>query len=259
MQQDAFERPQESLANHLVAPDHQGLAGLEPEIFRGHVIAYELDVARVSDAKAPFVGHSQERDRQRVEPHQLCGDCVNCYRVGGSEDQVLDARNHRAWPGAVAGDRSVHHGEHRRVQLALHVQEIDEHFVHVLVRVVTHFAQQASECVLDGARHHGMTVGLHGWEVQNLPPRIDRGNLNALREDLVQLQERTLEAVDLPGDLRQGSKSEPVPCEHRFPSVIAAAFPRVGHDGLVLDRNDAVALESIPEHGPHHAVHLPRL
>ena len=53
---------------------------------------------------------------------------------------------------------------------------------------------------------------------------------------VIQLDQRALEPVHLPVDLRQGGKIKAVSRQHRFPPVVPAALPRVGDHRLVLDR-----------------------
>ena len=82
-----------------------------------------------------------------------------------------------------------------------------------------------------------MAVRLDRRQVKDLPTWIDRRNLNALREDLIQFQQGALEPVHLPVNFGERLKREPMLVEHRFPAVVAAPFARVGHDSLVLDRD----------------------
>ena len=145
------------------------------------------------------------------------------------------------------------------MQLALHIQEIDEHLVHVLVRVVPDLPQQAAEGVFYRAGHDGVTVRLDHRQVKNLATRIDRRNLNAFRKDLIELQQRALEAVHLPVNFGQRLKRQPVLLQHRLPSIVTASFARVGDNGLVLDRDQPAARITVREHLANDAVHLPRL
>ena len=209
--------------------------------------------------ESSLVCHAKERDRQWIEAHQAGGNRIDCDRIRCRENEILHSRNHRSRSGAVSGDGAVHHREYGRVQLSLHVEEIDEHFMHVLVRIVPHFSKQAAERVLDGAGHDRMAVGLHGRQVQDLPARVDGWNLNAVREDFVQLQQGTLEAVHLPVDFGQRLEGEAMLQQHRFPSVVAASFARVGDDRFVFDRDKPASREAICQHLPDHAVDLPGL
>jgi len=159
----------------------------------------------------------------------------------------------------IAGDGPVHHGEDGRVQLTLHVQEVDQHFVHVLVSVVTHLAQQPAKGILHRAGHHGMTVRLHGGKVEDLPSWVNRRNLNAFRKDVVQFQERALEPVDAPFHIGQRREREAMAIQHRLPAVVAASLSRGCDDCLVLDGDQPFAKEAIRQHLPDDAVHLPRL
>ena len=118
------------------------------------------------------------------------------------------------------------------MQLALHVEEIDEHLVHVLVRVVPHLAEQAAERVLDRAGHHGVPVRLDRREMDDLSARIDRRDLDALGEDVVQLEQRTLEAVDLPLDF--GQRRERQPCRSSTDSQRLFRQPARGSVTTVL-------------------------
>ena len=79
-------------------------------------------------------------------------------RVRRRQQVVVNPGNHRPRPGAVHTDRAVHDTELRGMQLTLHVQEIDQHLVHVLVRIVTHLLEQAAEGVLHRTRGHRVTV-----------------------------------------------------------------------------------------------------
>src|SRR5437773_5175053 len=95
--------------------------------------------------------------------------------------------------------------------------------------------------------------------MQDLSPGVDRRDLDALRKDVVQLQERTLELVDPPLDLRERCERQSVPLEYRFPEIVAAALARIRDHRLVLDGQKTVPGESIPEHLGDDTVQLPRL
>src|SRR4029079_10575895 len=97
------------------------------------------------------------------------------------------------------------------------------------------------------------------WQVQNLTPRINCRDLDALRKDVVQLEQRTLESVDLPIDLREGHEGQAVSLQHRLPAVVTTAFAGIRDDGLVFDGDQAVAAVPIGEHLRDDAVNLPGL
>ena len=170
MQGDALQEAQAALAQHLVAPDDEGRLVLKPKLTAGDVLAHDLDVLRVADAQAALVAHADVGDLHRVEAHQLGGDGVDRHLVAAGEDIIGDARLHRARAGAVAGHRAVHDGEHAGVELLLHVHQVDQHFVHVLVRVVAHLAQQAAEGVLDRPGGDGVAVRLDRRQVEHVAP-----------------------------------------------------------------------------------------
>ena len=113
-----------------------------------HVVANKLNVPRIRDAQPSLVRHAEKRNRQRVKANQARRDGIHGDRIGRCEQQVLHARDHGAGPGAVAGDCPVHDREDRRVQFLLHVQQVDEHLVHVLVGIVPHFTQESAERIL---------------------------------------------------------------------------------------------------------------
>ena len=259
MQQQPFEWTEETAPDHLVAPDNERPARREAEVFSRDVVADELDVARIRDTEAAFVRHPQEGDGQRIETHQPRSDGVDRDRVRCREQHVRHTRDHRPRARAIPGDRPVHRRENRRMELLLHVQEINEDFVHVLVRVMPDFAEQAAERVLDGSGHDRMAVRLHGGQVKNLPSRIHRRNLDALGKNVIQLEEWTLERVHAPFDFRQRCKGEPMPFENRFPPIVPASLPRLGDDGLVFDWDEPRRIEPVGQHLRHDAVDLPGL
>ena len=223
------------------------------------VVAHEFDVPDVRHAQTPLVGHPQKRNTHRVEAHEPRSHGIDGHGIRRSQHQILDPGHHRARPRAVPRDGAVHDREDGWMQFALHVQEIDEHLVHVLVRVVPDFTQQPAKGVLHRARHHRMPVSLHGRQVQDLPSGIDRGNLNPIREDRIQLQQRALEAIDLPGDVGQCGESEPVPLEHRPPAIVPAPLMRIRDDRAILDGNQTRGVEAVGEELGDDAVQLPGL
>ena len=123
--------------------------GPAPEVHVGHVVANQLDLAGVGHAEAPLVGHPEVRDPERVVAHQARRDRVDRHGVGRGEDQVALAWKHGAGPRAVPHHGAVHDGEHGRVELPLHVEQIDQDLMDELVRVVAHLLQEATERVLD--------------------------------------------------------------------------------------------------------------
>jgi hypothetical protein len=210
MQEQAFERAEEPPADHLIAPDDQRTPCFEAEILRGHVVTDQLDLTGVRDAQPSLVRHSQKWNRERVEPHQLRRDRVDRDRIRGSQDEVLDAGNHRARPCTIAGNRAIHHGEDGRVQLSLHVKEIHEDLVHVFVRVVTHLAQQPAKGILHRPGHHRVPMCLDRWQVHDLSARVDHGDLDPFRKDLVQLEKRARKTINLPLHFGQRHKCQGV-------------------------------------------------
>ena len=122
------------------------------------------------------------------------------------------------------------------MQLSLHVQQVHEHFVHVFVGVVSNLFQEPAEGVLDRSGHYRMPVRLDGGQMEDLAPDVHRRNLDALRKDLMQLQQRTAELVDLPLHLWKRGEGKSVPGEDRLPAIVSAAFPWIRDDRLVLQR-----------------------
>ena len=98
----------------------------------------------------------------------------------------MDPRNHRPRAGTVAANGAIHDGEDGGMQLALHVQQIDQHLVHMLVRVVPHFLEQSTERILHRPGGDRMPVSLHSRQVQDLLARIQRGDLETLGEKVIQ-------------------------------------------------------------------------
>src|SRR5678815_4789587 len=104
VQEDALEGAEKTFPNHLVTPDDERFPGLEPEIFRRHIVAHDFDLAGIGYSESSLVRHSEERNRQRVEAHQTRGDRIDGDRIGRCEKQVFHSRNHRAWSGSVTSD-----------------------------------------------------------------------------------------------------------------------------------------------------------
>ena len=142
-------------------------------------------------------------------------DRVDRDRIGAREHDIADDRIHRARSGAVAADGAVHDGEDVGMQLALHDQEIDEHLVNVLVRVMADLLEKAAEGVLDGARRDRMAVRLHRREMENVLSLEHGRDLDSLGEYLVELQQRLAEPVHLPFDLGERRETETVSSRER--------------------------------------------
>ena len=104
-----------------------------------------------------------------------------------------------------------------------------------------------------------MPVGLDGRQVEDLPARVERGDLNPFREDVIQLQQRAPERIYPPFDIGQRCKRQAGPAQDRLPAVVAAAFARTGHHRPVLDRDEPPPLEPVVEHLRDDAVQLPGL
>src|SRR5262245_14474908 len=60
VQEDALEGAEKTFADHLVAPDDQRLSGLEPEIFRRHVVTNDFDLTRIRYPESSLVRHPEE-------------------------------------------------------------------------------------------------------------------------------------------------------------------------------------------------------
>ena len=260
MQQQPLERPQRTAPDQLVTPDDEAPAGLEAHRGRSEVrVADDLDLPGIRHAEPALLTHPEVRDRQRIEAHDLRGDRVDRHLIRRGEDQVPHARHHRARPGAVAHHGAVHHGEHRRVQLALHVHEVDHHLVDVLVRVVPDFLQQAAERVLDRTGGRGVAVNFTRGRVKDVLPDVHRRDLDPLGEDRVQLEQGRLELVDRPLDVGQRDERHAVALEHRPPLVVPAASDRVGDHRLVLDGKDPPPVVAVVGQRRQDSVDLPGL
>ena len=135
----------------------------------------------------------------------------------------------------------------------------NRYLMHVLVRVMADLLQKATERVLDRTRRHGVTVGLHRGQMHDLLAAVERRDLDPIRKDLVQLQERTLEPADLPLDLRQRGEGQPQTLQDQFPSIVPAPFVRIGHDRSVLEREDPLTRHACVQHRAQRALELPRL
>ena len=256
---DLLEEAERPLAQHLVAPDHQGAADPETQVQPGDIVAHQVDAAGVRHSQSPLVAHPQVRDGERIEPHDARRHGVDGHRVGAGQDDVADHRVHGARAGAVAAHRAVHDGENAGVQLLLHHDEVDQHLVHVLVRVVPHFLEETPEGVLDRSGGRGVAVRLDGRQVNDAPAGVDGRDLDALGEDGVQLQERRLETMDLPIDLWKRREGEAVTLQDRQPAVVGGPLPWVGDHGPVLDRVQAGGSVPVLQHRLDHPFDLPRL
>ena len=130
--------------------------------------------------------------------------------------------------------------------------------MHVLVRVVPDLPQQPAERVLHRAGHHRVTVCLHGRQVQDLRPGIHRRNLDAVGKDVVQLEQRALEAIDPPLDVRQRRERDAV-----AGSTGSQRLFRQPSRGSVTTVLFSIGIrrcaEAVREHLREHAVDLPRL
>ena len=100
---------------------------------------------------------------------------------------------------------------------------------------------------------------LHRRQVEDARADVHLGDLDPLRKDVVQLEQRALEAVDDPLDLGQRDEGQAVAVQDRAPLVGDDTLARVGDDGLVLDRVDPLRPVPVLEQRPDHAVELPRL
>jgi hypothetical protein len=74
------------------------------------------------------------------------------------------------------------------MELPLHVEEIDQHLVDELVRVVAHLLEESPERVLDGARGDAVPVRLHRRQVEHARADVHLGDLDPLRTDAVHEQ-----------------------------------------------------------------------
>ena len=260
MQQQPLERPQRSLADQLVAPDHEAPGRPEPHVGGRRVgIADDLDLPRIRHPEPAFVTHPEIWDRERIEAHDLRRDRVDRHLVRRRQDQVAHARDHRARPRAVPHHRAVHHRQERWMQLALHVHEVDQDFVHELVGVVANFLQEPPEAVLDRARGDAVAMNLDRRSVKNVLADVHLRDLDALGEDVVELQERRLEPVGDPLDLGQRDERQTEPLEDRRPLVVAGAPDRVRHHRLVLDRIELPLVVTVLEQRSDDPLDLPGL
>ena len=100
---------------------------------------------------------------------------------------------------------------------------------------------------------------LHRGQVEHARSHEHLGDFDPLRKDLVELEERALEAVDGPLDLGEGDEREPVPLKDGHPAVGHGALPRVRDDRLVLDRVQSLPLVPVLEKRPDDALELPGL
>ena len=102
-------------------------------------------------------------------------------------------------------------------------------------------------------------MGLDRRAVEDVPPDVHLRDLDALGKDLVQLEQRRLEAMDRPLDIRQRREAEAVALQHGPPLVGAAALDRVRDHRLVLDGMEALRIVAVGEECGRDAVDLPGL
>ena len=162
------------------------------------------------------------------------------------EDHVLRVRDHAARPGAVAGERAVHHREHAAVDLLLDHQQVHERLVDDRVRPVPVLVQQPAERVLHRAGRRREDVRLHGRQVDDVladePPR----DHEPVRVDLVQAEELLREVADRVPDrdpllaLVEVDVAQAVRLDDVELLVLALAEVRVDDDGAVVARVDQV-------------------
>ena len=145
------------------------------------------------------------------------------------------------------------------MKFPLHHHQIHQNFVDVLVGVVPDLLEQASECVLDGSGGRGMTVCLHGGQMQDVLSRVDRGDLDPFRKYLVEPQQGRLEPVHGPGHLCEGLELEAEPFQHREPSVVPCPFPGLRHHRLVFNRRQESVGIAVLAQRRQHSFQLPGL
>ena len=243
MEEESLQGTQGPAADELIAPDDEAPGGPAAEVDVGHVVADQLDPARVGHAEPAVLGHPEVGDGQGIVAHEPGRRGVERDRVGGGEDQVSLSGEHRPRPRPVADDRPVHHGEHAGVELLLHGEEVDQHLVDELVGVVADLLQEPAEGVLDRARGDGVPVRV----VQDDPVADER--VRALDREVV--QERHLgrllpDLVDpVPGQILARQEPEVRDLLRESPGRVAAGeevdeIPRHRPCGLRMAVLDAV-------------------
>jgi hypothetical protein len=116
------------------------------------------------------------------------------------------------------------------MEFPLHKYQINHDFVDVFVCIVAHFLEETPKAVLDSACGDRMPVRFDGRQVEHLPPRIKLRNFNALWEDLVEAEERTLNGYTI------HSTSEEVGTRALTQANLFTAPFRIRHDGFVVNR-----------------------
>ena len=234
-----------------------------PVLGAGVLVADDLDVARVAAAEPALVREPDELDRQRVHAHQPGGDRVDRHLIGARQDDVLHTRNHAARPGAVAGERAVHHREHAAMDLLLNHQQVDERFVDDRVRPVAALVQQPAERVLHRAGHRREDVRLDRRQMNDVLADEPARNHEPLRVHLVQAEEVLRQIADGVVDVDplfafvDVDVAQPVRLDDRELLVLALAQVRVDHDRPVVARVDQIRRVAVLLHGANHALELP--
>src|SRR2546426_35870 len=219
VEQEPLERPQRPAPDQLVAPDHEAAARLEAHRDRRRVrVAEDLDPFRVRHAESTLLAHPEVRDRQGIEPHDPRRDRVDRHLIRRGQDQVPETRHHRPGPRAVAHHGPVHYRKHARMQLPLHVHQVDEHLVHELVCIVAHFLQQAAERVLDRAGGAGVPMRvMQDYAV----PYEGVGSLNREIVEKWNVRWLTQDFVDpIPGDVFAGEEPHVGDLVHESPGRV---------------------------------------
>ena len=206
---------------------------------------------------------ADELDRHRIHAHQLRGHRVDRHLIVARQDHVLHVRHHAARPGAVAGERAVHHREHAAMDLLLDHQQVDERLVNHRMRPVTMLVQQPAERVLHRARRGREDVRLDRGQMDDVLADEAAGNHEALRIDLVQAQELLRQIADRVADVDplftfvEVDVAQLVRLDDVDLLVLAFAEVRVDHDGAVVAGVNQVRRIAVLFHRPDHAVQLP--
>ena len=116
--QDRFQRPLDGLLErapvdfvlHAAGKGHSLEGSVKVPVFPGRRrIADDSDVARIAAAQPFFMRYPDILDFHWIEPHQPCGNRVDCHAISGSQQHVFSVGHHASRPGPVAGERAVHY------------------------------------------------------------------------------------------------------------------------------------------------------
>ena len=140
-----------------------------PVILSGIEVADDVDLARVAAAEAALVGKPHEfYVAQRIEPHELCGDCIDGHLVGGGKQDILNIRDHAPRTRTVTGKRAVHDRKDPAMDLLLDHEQVDERLVDACMGPVAVLVQQPAEGIFHGPGRCGKNMGLDCRQVDDV-------------------------------------------------------------------------------------------